>query len=270
VGRNRRLEELIDRQKNWIFLTPETFNSGPTPEDMFSKEGDSAAHSGNSSRVIANFWKEQDRLNGLGAPSAGKRSRSAPEEKDSPAVLDLSSSSLSARRSERDSSLNWNGLFNQKGTLNGGLQAGQDIFNGLFDGPTDASINSAGTWGSPTESGSRKDQTDDFTKLFRGRSSSPSSRGYDPINSLSDSTIEEIHPVTAKPVEDYARSKRPRLVDGLPRNIYGLTAAQPDPFDDPNAKLLGLSSSKPAYPQQTQPRYVQPQPAVLELPKRKF
>jgi hypothetical protein len=94
--------------------------------------------------------------------------------------------------------------------------------------------------------------------------------GYDPINSLSDSTIEEIHPVTAKPVEDYARSKRPRLVDGLPRNIYGLTAAQPDPFDDPSAKLLGLSSSKPAYPQQTQPRYVQPQPAVLELPKGSF
>ena len=265
MARNRRREELIDRQKNWIFLTPESFNSGSTAEDMFSKEGGSTDHAGDSSGVIANFWKEQDRLNGLGAPSSVKRSRSAPEEKDSPAVLDLSSSPISTRRTERDSSLNWNGLFNQKGTLNGGPQPVQDIFSGLFDGSADA-----GASGSPTASGLRKDQTDDFTRLFRGRSSSPSSRRYDAINSLSDSTGEEIQPVTAKTVEDYARSKQPRLMDGLPRNIYGLTAAQPDPFDDPSAKFLGLSSSKPAYPQQTQTRYVQPQPAVLELPKRKF
>jgi hypothetical protein len=270
VARNRRLEELIDRQKNWIFLTPETFNSGPTPEDMFSPEGDSAALSGNSSKVIANFWKEQDRLNGLGSPSSVKRSGSASDEKDSPAVLEPSSNPLSSRRSERDSSLNWNGLFNQKGTLNGGLQPRQDIFNGLFDGLGDTLLNATGSSGSPNASSSGKDQTDDFTKLFRGRSSSPSSRGYDPINSLSDSTIEEIHPVTAKTVEDYGRSKPPRLTDGLPRNLNGLTATQGESFDDPSAKLFGLSGSKPAHPQQTQPRYTQPQPAVLELPKRRF
>jgi hypothetical protein len=196
-----------------------------------------------------------------------QRSQSALDEKDSPAVL--FSSPLSARRSEKDSSLNWNGLFNHKGTVNGGPQPGQDIFNGLFDGLTDASITSAGALGLPSANSSRKDQIDDFTKLLRGRSSSPSTRGYDPINSSSDSTVEEIHPVTARTVEDYSQSKV-RLVDGLPRNIYGLTVTRPDPFDDPNAKLLGLSSSKPAYLQQTQPRYLQPQPAVLELPKRKF
>jgi len=147
-GRNRKLQELIDRQKNWIFLTPETFNNGPTPADMFDKEESSAGPPETSSKVIENFWKEQDRQSSL-VSSPSTRPRRSRDEKDTPALSETSSSPLSSTSPEKNGKLNWDGLFNPKGSANTALQPSPDIFKNLFNRPAESSTILNGNPSSP-------------------------------------------------------------------------------------------------------------------------
>jgi hypothetical protein len=260
------MRELLDRQQNWIFLTPDTFNKGPAPADMFNKEDEPTGPSTGNSKVIENFWKEQDRQNGLGSPLS-TRSRAVSEEKDTPALAPLS-----ARDSEKGSLPNWNGLFNQKGTASDPLQSSDGIFGGLFNlnRPVEASPLSNGTLGLPGMTDSAKDPVDDFTKLLRGRSSSTLDRGYGSIRSLGDSPSDEMNPGSAKTLDDYSRAKLLGVTDRLPGSLANFGPNQSGLFQDPNAKILGEPALKPAYSAPPPTKYVQPQPTVLELPKRKF
>src|SRR5207249_5402942 len=145
VGRNRHFEELRDRQMNWIFLTPETFNKGPNPADMFDKQEEPAGPSAGNSKVIENFWKEQDHQNGIDSPLSA-RSRRKADDKDTPALAEPSGS-LSPRLSQEDAALNWNGLFRQKEqkeTANRSLPPAEGIFGGLFNAPMDESAGLSG------------------------------------------------------------------------------------------------------------------------------
>src|SRR5436190_9302683 len=52
AARSRRLQELIDQQKNWIFRTPDSWSKEPTPEEMFNvREESLSSVSRNSSKT---------------------------------------------------------------------------------------------------------------------------------------------------------------------------------------------------------------------------
>ncbi|MEO8425890.1 MAG: hypothetical protein ABI651_02135, partial [Verrucomicrobiota bacterium] len=171
------------------------------------------------------------------------------------------------------STLNWNSLFNEKRRSDGQNQDSKEFTGGLFNqkSPNMSSSLVSGLE-APEFKIPQKDRDDDFFKIlnpYATKTSLPAK--YDPINSAPDSTRQEINPVVGRTVEDFSRAPNPLgALSGLQANGFVPAGLQPPAFDDLNAKLLGQSSSRPAFDSQPASRFLAPKPAVLEFQKRKF
>jgi len=124
-----------------------------------------------------------------------------------------------------------------------------------------------GSFGQATRSREQELRAQEFEKLLKGPLPF-SKRPNDPINSLQDSTRQEINPVRGQRLENYQGSTGSALAtDSLP----GLgKASRPGLFDSLNTKVLGASSLAPAVMTPAPPPIGQPKPPVLEIPKRRF
>jgi hypothetical protein len=274
--KNRRAQELLDRQKNWMFQTPETMKAEPTPEEMFGlEENPWSTRSKPSSRMLENFWKDKERKSPQKNPySSPDRSESDTDDKDK-AVLENSTSGIlgtDARDQSRElSTLNWNSLFNEKGRSNGQNRDSKELIGGLFNQKNpSASSSLVSGLETPEFKTPQKERDDDFFKILNPSASKTFLPArYDPINSAFDSTRRDINPVVGRTVEDFSAANPLGALSGLQANGFVPPGLQPPAFDDLNARLRGQPSFKPAF-EQSEPRFLTPRPAVLEFPKRKF
>jgi len=276
-AKNKKVQEKFDLQQNWIFQTPETIKSEPTPEEMFGlQENPWSTRSKPSSRMLENFWKDKEGKTPQKNPySFPERSDTETGDRDKPALEDFSSAVFGKEahdRAHKPSTLNWNSLFSEKGRANGPNQDSKDIISGLFNQKkSNASSSLVSGLETPEFKSSQSERDDDFFKILNPsapRSFLPAK--YDPINSAPDSTRQEINPVVGKTVEDFSRAADPLgALSGLQANGFVPPGLQGPAFDL-NEKLLGPATFKPAFESPSGPRFVAPKPAILEFPKRKF
>lgn len=298
----RKLDQLLDQQRNWIFMTPEALKQQPTPEELFSvREEDWGIEAGRSSRVVEKYWNDQDLKSHPRNPRARSReanssdtenSGSSNEDRerdrdpngdderplDRPAGFDFQLDRESSKTASGGSASPWQNLFAQPGLAggNGSGRQANEVFQDLFSKKEFGSSlfgSSGATLSDPSEAAKKHEQFSlEFQKLLAGPNPADAPRGLaDPINFLSDSTRDEIHPVTAKTVETYSIGARGALGSSpfAPAG-GGAVADRPVLGEGPGGSFFGQTFA-PVAPVINQPARPAPMaPTFFDLPRRKF
>ncbi len=266
----QKLQQMLDRKRNWIFVTPEM---EPSP---FANSLETAGSAFDSSlsrpkSVMERYLIQSD----PNAVQANSNTNSNRETKTNSAAQPNSSANDPNPSSKSDPNANASYVIRTEPFAEPVYSRASDTNSLGAAGPRsalgDLSLSSKRLWDSPLDrSPLQFAQPDDrIRQLLRPSSSFSGAAGArDPINLLRDSTRDELQPVTSPRLNDLANT-----YGSTARNLLGApetpTAPNRIPLDDPNVKFLGKSSLSPAIVT-PQPAFVQPMPSVLEMPRRVF
>lgn len=289
---NKKLQQMLDRRSNWIFVTEDVDAKQPTAEELFGV-GDSKAlqESGKPKGVIEKYFEKNQKDPNLSGKNSENRSenRSDNRSKDS---LDSWDKANSATGPEDPLS---NPGSRSRNSLRGkDKEAGADNHAysdaGRVPGASDAnpSLNPEGTTSTllsthrsglmtTREERLRQDklQSDQrYYQLFHPGATQPGLAAggpNDPINQMVDTTRNPLQPTTAPTLTDLdvvGNSKANNPFAPSPNS--GFSGRQGNMDTLLGGRVFGSSSLSPSFMAPSAPALVQPKPAVLEVPRRKF
>jgi len=257
---NKKLQELIDQRKNWIYMTPEmSMESGNTgfEKDKSTREAASELFDkgGKSKKVVERYMENQDRQNTL-------RNRANADRVDAELNLEKGGMGMGGGNvsNERESTV-VNPGFNSTVPQSALSSPLRDLRRIGFS----AKSSSFQDYGSQM----RMESDQRFQQLLHPSANKASVNGApnDPMRLLADGTSQELQPVTGKSLETLAGEKTKSATDpfGDPNQ-----AAFPRSFGSINSTIFGPSSLSPAIIAPAPGSALMSQPIVLPLPKRKF
>ncbi len=268
----QKLQQLLDRRRNWIFVTPE-MEPSPFANSLEAAESAFESSLDRPKSVVERYLIQSN-------PNAGQSSsntNSSQESKTNSAAQSNSNAGDPNPSAKSDPNANASYVIRTEPFAEPVYSRASDTNSLGAAGPRsalgDLSLANKRLWDSPIDRSPLEfAQPDDrIRQLLRPSSSFSGAAGArDPINLLRDSTRDELQPVTSPRLNDLANT-----YGSTARNLLGTpqTPAAPDstriPLDDPNVKFLGKSSLSPAI-LTPQPAFVQPMPSVLEMPRRVF
>ena len=214
AARTQRQKDLLDQQKNWIFLTPADAQRTATPSanELFQvQEGAELGKEAPSSKVMEKFWQTSESKN----PSAAKDSRRTPDSlrnPGDPAVRPGSPFREELRNPASASSpLDWGKFFNQSGNktrspLTDNASAG-DLFG---NNATPFGLSPIGPGGLDNAFTSTKPSADfkAFQNLLRPVAPAPAGGLNDPINSAFDASRQDLNPIVGQSSDSPFRTLR--------------------------------------------------------------
>jgi hypothetical protein len=273
----KRMQELIDKKKNWIFRTTEDLNNNSAVKEMIGMDDDLVmSFSDKPKNSVERFLRggqDKDNANAQKTPVKRGNDESLTDSTSSEDTQTKASSFGSSSASGPDTvSAGFDRLFDQgRVNLNASQRLDAPFRNPLQDAsslqPLSSSSTLAGRFDPAHE---QKKRAEEFRQLLSGpQGSAPLAGPADPINSLfSDTTRQSLQPVLPR-----SSSLLPAGSPGGLDNLSGVAtpsrSALPG-MNDLNLRTLGPSSLAPAFLPAPEPRLVQPRPAVLEIPKRSF
>jgi hypothetical protein len=274
VFRNKKLEQYMDQQRNWIFLTPQMNNQPLSPEEILGIKNTTPTSDNRSEKTVERYWRLQDKQEQTAANRTKKEDPSEDSKVDP----------------IRNSGFSWNSAQ----TPVSGLIKASD--NG--DPLRVAGLNTNSTHFSPSAIADPSFADASFTALLQGASAhrqdpsrtQPFSPGKDfqqllnptkpavplgglndPMNLFTDGSRNSLQPVVASSLDSWDQGKTRRdpfsqFQDlNSPNRLNRLNA-----FDELNAKVFGSSSLAPTLSTAPASPATQPKPIVFEIPKRKF
>jgi hypothetical protein len=236
---SRQNQELLDRQKNWIFASPESEKKSDSAKGAFGVD-ESLLDDESSKSVVTKFLENRE--------SKDAKTR-ANEARDKDQRNGLSDSKVLGA---------WNDKQNQDGNS---LQ--QESFQKRFAEPGPRELSLSGLWreqNNPSSDKAREEkriQMNEFRNLFSSQpvsSSGPNNPGLQPTDPFTSGGARYSTPFKTAP----------EAVRSLPRAGGGASAATTPNI---NTRVFGPSAA-PAPATQT-PRFA-PQPSVLPIPKRRL
>jgi hypothetical protein len=257
---NKKLQELIDQRKNWIYMTPEmSMESSPfaIEKEKSSKEAVSELFDkgGKSKKVVERYMENQDQQN-------ISRSQANMSRLDEEMNLGADGKSKNAGRASNSSETTLsNPGFNNPMSGNSLLSPMQGA-SGLG-----LSRKSFGYQDYTTQLRTESDLR--FQQLLRptGNKTTKSDGASDPMRMLVDGTGQAMQPVTGKSLEAIAAEKKKNIIDPFGDPNQG---AFPHSYGQINPTVMGSSSLSPAIIAPAPTSQLRAQPTVLPLPKRKF
>ena len=251
---NKKLQELIDQRKNWIYMTPEmsmeSVNSSfekdksrkETVPNLFEADGQ-------SKKVVERYLESQER-------KAAARFRGNSDELDSQLTRGKAGKGFISGKVSKENSPESSAEVNNAGAENPMIRPTLDINRPGF-GPKSRG-------GQDYATQVRMDSDQRFQQLLRPTTGNPAE---DPMRMLSDGTSQELQPVTGKSLESIAGEKTKSTMDPFGDPNQG---AFPRGFGKINSTVMGSSSLSPAIIAPIPGSALMAQPAVLPLPRRKF
>jgi len=257
----------LDERRNWIFQRPDDAENELTLEERFGVRDNSRIGGSRSRSVLMEFFETPSRKSSSSRSPDSSRDEM---ERNSP----LNSWDSGSRFSETGSGARGPADVSGAGRSSNPL-FGSELNNpgfsvqGGFMAPDpmrpDASLDPAFRANRGRE-GEKLSRADEFRKLLVIQNGiNPLAAGFDPINLRVDVTRQALNPVTPVgldlPVVGAGVLAAPGAATSIGRDTSLL---------EPNARLAGSSSLAPAVPTPAaSPRQLR-QPAVLEMPRRKF
>jgi len=256
-ARNARLIAL-DRKKNWAYVRSDDFNRTQTTDEMLGVR-DSGGSDKRPKSALERFFEDHGQKPIRARETPGEWNRISPKK-------DYGSSLDRGNRRETDADSRFDNPLDSTRRLAAGFAVPGDFFgNGQRADRANNYLNPRpeNPFSSMRE---RQNRPDTFRPLLVVPGSlNPLVPGFDPINLQVDTTRQELNPVTAPRLGELPGVGGEAL--NLPRsfglNRSGLPGNQ-------SASVLGPSSLSPAVAAPSETPYVQPQPTVLEFPRRKF
>jgi len=264
----KRMQELIDQKKNWIFRTTEDLNNNSAVKEMIGMDDDlmTSVNTKPKTSVERFLLGDQDKKN---AAKHGNDESAIESESVDDTQRRASPFGANASGTEVVSS-GFDHLFDQ-GRVNMNASPNADTaFRNPFQSPSSLQpLSSSSILGSRFDANhEQKRRTEEFRQLLSGPSeANPLAGPSDPINALlSDSTRQSLQPVLPQS-SSLLPAGRPGSLDSL-SGVAGPARSALPGANDFNLRTLGPSSLSPAFLPSPEPRLVQPRPAVLEIPRR--
>lgn len=260
---NKKLQELIDQRKNWIYMTPEMSmesenSSVGTPKaskelganDLFDKGG-------KSKKVVERYMESQDKQSSL-------RARSNSNRLDDDLSLEKEDKNMGTGIGKVSNSMESSSPITR---LNSTISQSTLTSPVLNRGGLGYGLKTSGYQDYSTQMRMESDLR--FQQLLRPSSSKAPANGTpnDPMRLLADGTSQEMQPVTGKSLEDIAAEKPKSTIDPFGDPNQGAFSRG---FGSVNPTIMGQSSLSPAIIAPAPASRLMAQPAVLPLPKRKF
>lgn len=284
VFRNKKLQEWIDQQSNWIFINEPAGNKFFTSEGMQDKLD--ASFSGNNGRSKLTIDKYFESLQKDQNPSDkklnGKNLKSTASELNENSNSLLPDDNNSSSKAPNKSSLPLSDFNNR--SLDSKLDPGKLPINQGVDlgaiPEVKESLSSLYRSGMMSSREERlyqehlQSERNFYQMLHPGEklpaSLLPSGQN-DPINQMVDTSRSSVQPVTAPTMDELDATGKSRG-SGIFNASANLPQSRSTSYNDMlNAKVFGSSSLSPtAINPAPSSYYVQPKPAILEIPKRKF
>ena len=299
----REKKEAIDRQKNWIFVTPQ--NSNETPEALLGVRKEKILTEEKEFKGVMQSYMEKDKKNGKddkdkdertdrkNDQDSSSRTNSTEKSRDQldpgqdEARFGLKSDPLpdplgrEDKRARKDSK---DREDNKDGSSRSGVQSvfsrgDGDSSTGRIASPFElerSSFLSSGSSVPVKKTEEQKAWANEFKQMLEGRAlpgEHRSGSGFgDPINApLQDASRQPMNPTVGSSGDFMRPSETRSSFDTLnrPGGMEGIS--RPATMSDMSTKMLGTSSLSPAVIAPPQPTvFVQPKPMVLEIPRRKF
>jgi hypothetical protein len=280
VVNSRRLQELIEQRRNWIFVTPKMALENMNEQLTGKKNNDFYALDNGNSSLTTKPKTAVERFLNPKENSAGNIDRPRKDEAD---ANHDSYSSLQPASSL--GSMTKPGRSDAKTDLQNGNRSIDAVpgrvspnsipgILGNFSGTTDPMIgrgldNLLNNRSTDQAIILQKQAREEIRQwLHPEEAGLPITGPNDPINMFPDLTRREMQPVTAKTVEDFASSKK--LNPYAPGQDATSMYLRSGLMDDYVERSGGQSSLTPAVVAPSSSAYVAPQPSTLEIPKRKF
>ncbi|MCL5098098.1 MAG: hypothetical protein M1608_11345 [Candidatus Omnitrophica bacterium] len=272
---NPRLQEFIDRQKNWIYVTPDMLNETSTPDEAFNvREIRLDGREDDSKKTITRYLEKHERDQSTRTNDLQSKTEDYDSQKPKPDSTVLSpagsepSGALYRSESGLSNKLEMNRWFSAPSAPWGNIP-GNPL--GSFDTMSSPSLVPAG--GYSDRARELQIQADErFERLLRpGDVGSPLNRNPDMINLFGDSTAKDLQPVTSGSGADLLKSTpaanplNPLSGIGNPNRPL-----QSGILEDLNKGAFGSSSLSPALDLPSKPQSVQPMPTFPGVPLRKF
>jgi hypothetical protein len=275
-SRLRRLQELKDKQENWIFSLPEETKRRATAEEMFELE-EWTSEKPKAATAVERYWEAQGEKHKEDARANSKMDRKGKGDSDSKEQEtrnDQGDESFSVTGEMREtgaveekSLLDWDSRFQKnkgESAVSGlGPKEYMNRFFSEFSLPTSAANDRE-------QSGALEKRAEGFKKLLEtGATPAEFGSPSDPINSIFDSTRQELQPVMGKALD--ASSPAAGLA-GFPESLPGSRSAQAvvgsSLFDGFGSRGGGGPISLPT--PTLEPERRAPVPTMLDFPRRKF
>lgn len=260
---NKKLQELIDQRKNWIYMTPEMSMESESSDlgiPKASKElgaNDLFDKGGKSKKVVERYMESQDKQNSL-------RARSNLDRLDDDLSLGKEDKSLGTGIGKASNPMAASSPITR---FNSAISQSTLTSSVLDRGGLGYGLKTSGYQDYSTQMRMESDLR--FQQLLRPSTSKAPANGTpnDPMRLLADGTSQELQPVTGKSLEDIAAEKPKSTIDPFGDPNQG---AFPRGFGSVNPTIMGQSSLSPAIIAPVPTSRLMAQPAVLPLPKRKF
>ncbi len=256
---NKKLQELIDQRKNWIFMTPEmTMGEGNGIFEKAKTSNEAAPDlfetGGKSKKVVERYIENKDHLN---KPSIRVNTEKLEEELSSGKA---SKGMITGKMTKDNGSNNSDEGGAQIGTTEMGAE--DALYRATELRGRGFGLKSSGFLDSATQRKMEADRR--FQQLLHPAAPAAPS---DPMQMMADETAKDMQPVTVKSLESLAGDKI-----STSGNPFGdpNQAAFPRRFGSINATISGSSSLSPAMIAPSPTVQLMSQPVVLPLPKRKF
>ncbi len=265
---NARLLELferrLDQKKNWVYVRPDDAKTQPTLEEMFGVRGSAAYPQDQHTRsVLAGFIEDFGR-----GPSTSRRSESSMDAPDKTLSLKSFDQNFSVgNRIESSGDARFEDALGTRGPARMEFSVPNGFLSPQPDPVRSGDSLDRFLGGPRVRDRDRPSHSDDFRKLLVTQSGiNPLAAGFDPINLKVDGTRQELNPVTP-PGLDTGLVGQGALSEAV--SGQSSIAGRASMLFGTSATALGSSSLAPVVSTSLTPR-AQPQPVVLEFPKRRF
>jgi hypothetical protein len=280
---NKKLQQLLEQRSNWIFETEDTAAKPLTSDELFGVVDTSTLLDGGKSKGLVERYFEKNRKE---QTPSDKTSRNGAhdtldsEDKESATAFDddpLTNPGFRDRNSSRTKDKE-SGMDNATYSDPRRLPAASGANTGLtLEGKVILPGGSHSGFISAREERLRQDklQADQrYYQLFHPGEVSPglgTTGPNDPINQMVDTTRNPLQPTTAPSLTDLdalGNSRANNPFGSAPNTGFGARQGGLDALL--SGRAFGSSSLSPTLMPPPAPIMVQPKPAVLEIPKRKF
>jgi hypothetical protein len=277
VIRNKKLQEWLDQQQNWIFVNPASEGKFPSAEGVQEKENAYFDNNNGKPKKTVDKYFDDLRLEQSSNPKSPQNA--ILESGHAGNSLDLNDSSTVGAKA---ASKFFPGTSDPNAQTLGArwnTQRSTDKQNANFGAMRElkdpSSALSTIDFLSPREERLRQERLQmdrEYMQLLHPDKTSaglPMAGANDPINHMVDTSRSSVQPVTAPTVDEISAASKGNGYFG--QNSGLVPSRQPTSYDEMlSVKAFGQSSLSPSMIAPIAPIMAQPKPAVLEIPRRKF
>jgi hypothetical protein len=253
VIQSKKVKEMLERQKDWVFMSPEEMTTGPTAEEIFGlREFDADGQEKEKLSPIERFLKKLDKNNNPDAKRSARKEEAALKELNAmskPAEAEGPAEVLASEKKIRD-------FFEAEAAAKPKAPAGASVFSDIFGLDKGAA---------PEQTPVDRDRTrKSWDELYGSQSSSVS--GSDPFKSLT--TLGDMPSPLVRPASALDAWPSAGQPAGVSSWGGGFNPASPAVVPDLSPKTWNVTPAVAPPP----PRYEPPKPptpaSVFDFPRR--